>query len=131
MRPLMILIFLLSAACSCVAAGPPSDPGYEQALKAYRGELNRKELDALDELDPAPGMYTGPKTPGERDVTRLFASLPQEAHATLRDDGYLKWRADSLPAQQQRWVKDAVKLLTIGGVQAFPLEGKAVSLTGF
>jgi hypothetical protein len=126
----------LPLVCAGVAAqqtagtAASADPHYEQVLKAYRGELSRKEFDALEEVDPAPSLYLGPKTPGERAVTRFFASLPEGEHARLRDLGYLKWRADTLPSTQKKWLKEAVRLLSIGGLKAFPLEGKEPAATG-
>ncbi|MBM3459758.1 MAG: hypothetical protein FJX77_14650, partial [Armatimonadetes bacterium] len=73
------------------------DPHYDRVLKAYRKQLSPEESAALEEEEPGPTLYGNTRTPGEHDLTRLFASLPDPAHARLRREGYLKWRADALP----------------------------------
>lgn len=111
-----------------------ADDLYALDLKAYRNLLTREELAALEAVDPGPSLYVGAKTGPERNVSRLFASLPDEAHAQLRREGYLKWRVDRLPPQERRRLKEMVKQLESRGEGPFPLEGEdpaSLAATGF
>ncbi|MCC2672091.1 MAG: hypothetical protein K0Q72_4563, partial [Armatimonadetes bacterium] len=95
------------------------------------GELTEAEIEAVAEEDPAPALYLSSRTPGERAAARFLGSLPDEAHAQLGTDGYLKWRVDRLPPTQRAWVKEAARVLEARGEGPFPLSGKTPSYTGF
>lgn len=113
------------------AEEPADDTLYLRDLKAYRGGLTAQELQQLEEVDPGPSLYMGGKATPERAVARLFASLPDDAHAALRRTGYLKWRADSLPSQQRRWLREGARYVESLGEGPFPVEGKDAASTGF
>lgn len=108
-----------------------ADAGYGSALQAYRGELTEAQIEILGESDPAPVLYLSPQNPGERAAARFFASLPDAAHEQLQKDGYLKWRVDHLPKEQQGWVREAVRTLEARREGPFPLTGKEPASTGF
>jgi hypothetical protein len=112
-------------------AAQADDPHYRRVLKAYRGDVTPEEIDALGEADPTPSLFAGPGTSPGHLLARLFASMPDSAHAELRRGGYLKWRAASLPALQGRWLKDALAKLEKAARETYPLQGKGASLTGF
>lgn len=130
MRPLL-LAPALALLWSVSALAQAEDAHYAKVLQAYRGELPAAELPALAEADPAPVLYVGPKVPGEWGVVRLFASMPERAHAELRARGYLKWRASDLPERQRAWVQERVRQLERRGEGPYPLTGKEASLVGF
>lgn len=113
------------------AAESEDDPSYLQVLKAYRGQLSREELDALEEKDPASAMYRELKSEPRRAIVRLFASLPDDRHRELRETGYLKWPVSSLPPEQQRAVREMAKELEGQGEGPFPTTGKTGTVTGF
>ena len=106
-------------------AVPDADPLYRRDLQAYRGLLRREELDKLEEDDPAVGLWLGPKAPGEAAAGKLFAALPDDLHATLQREGYLKWKLDTLPPQARKWVLDAAKALNSHGEGPFPIDEKS------
>jgi len=110
---------------------PAEELAYTRALKAYRGEMSAAEVEELAQTDPGPLVRTSQKTLADDALVRFFASLPDEAHARLRRDGYLKWRANALNATQKRWLKEMVVLAGTVGTGPFPLDGKECATTGF
>lgn len=143
-KALFLVLMALSAVAAAAAAQPPTpteparpqgefadDPHYGRVLGAYRHQLSTRELEVLDEVDPAYSLYSGPSTPGERAITRLFASLPDQFHSELRRTGYLKWSAASLPDAQRRLIREHVRQLERRRAGPFPLEGRSTAATGF
>lgn len=101
-----------------------SEARYLLALKAYRGELNAEQLAALQSTDPGPSIYLDSERPSERALVRLFATLPDEAHARLRQDGVLKWKVNALPQTQREWVGDLAAFLEGLGEGPYPTTGR-------
>lgn len=102
------------------------DAHYERVLKVYRGQVSREEALLITEVDPAPSLFLG-QIPQLRNLARVFASLPDSAHAELRKTGFLKWKLDALPGEQRRWVSEMANRLTDGGEGPF----KSSVTTGF
>lgn len=107
-------------------AGGDGDLLYQRDLRAYRGLLRKEELDTLAEEDPATALWMGPRAPGEGAVSRLFAALPDAVHSALQQDRYVKWRLESLPPEQRKWVLDAARALNSRGEGPFPVDEKAL-----
>jgi hypothetical protein len=128
-----LLPFLSLLALAPVFAAEPADPDahYADVLKAYRGQTPAEKVTALAETDPGPALYLGDKTPGEWGIARLFASLPNSAHATLQREGYLKWRATSLPDTQRQWLLARTQQVEKRGEGPYPLTGKDAATFGF
>ena len=111
-------------------ADEPSEPKldaetqYLLALKAYRGELTTEQLEVLEATDPGPSIYFGSNRPSERALIRLFATLPDEAHARLRRDGVLKWKVAALPETQRGWIGELATYLEGLGEGPYPVAGR-------
>lgn len=128
---LWLALLLWATGSGYSVAQETSDPHYTAVVRAYRGELTHVEIEALAEVDPAPALYLGDKTPAERAAARFFGSLPDDAHETLRKTGVLKWRVDRLPAEQRGWVREAARRLEARREGPFPIQGKSPAFTGF
>jgi hypothetical protein len=108
-----------------------ADPLYARTLSAYRGALNAAEIEAHAAEDPGPALYLGEKTPGETGVARLFAALPDAAHAELRRRGYLKWPLGALPETQRGWLRERLRQFERRGDGPYPADGADPAHTGF
>ena len=87
--------------------GFPFEREFALSVQAGRGELDEattKELQAA--RHPLLFQISDPNT---KPLIELFGQLPDDSHAELQQQGYLKWRYADLPAGMQAAYRNAVK----------------------
>ncbi len=80
---------------------------FELAVRAGRGKLTDQEKESLKPNHPLLGQLADPNT---SKLIRFFAKLPDEIHEQLKKEGHVKWRFPDLSEQNQKVVRDIIRL---------------------
>lgn len=81
---------------------------YWKVVKAYRDDLNREQLRALETEDPLVRKRLETKDPADRGLNQFFARLSNEEHRTLITEGRLLIRAEELSKGQRKLLEPLV-----------------------
>jgi type II secretion system protein G len=81
---------------------------FELAVRAGQGKLTDQEEESLKQQNhPLLGQLADPNT---SKLIRFFAKLPDEIHEQLKKEGHVKWRFPDLSEQNQKVVREIIRL---------------------
>ncbi|MCZ7556092.1 MAG: hypothetical protein M5R41_06795 [Bacteroidia bacterium] len=102
-------LVLVTAFLACEKQGKSElEKEMDLVVKAGKGELSSDDKEMLRK-DGHPLLMQLSDT-NTATLIALFAKLPTEAHRTLLDSGYLKWKFAQLDLQRQQVWRDIVQL---------------------